>query len=111
MADYESGGSEQGGSGSFFLAFLAGAAIGAVAALLLAPQSGRESRDQLRRAAKRTQENLKDAAGKAGESWEAALQRGREVIREQKSVLSEALEAGREALRRDREGKPGEPRT
>jgi gas vesicle protein len=92
------------------MAFLAGAAIGAVAALLLAPQSGRESREQVRRYAKRTQDNLKDLADKAGESWESALQRGREAIREQKTVLNEALEAGREALRRDREGRQGEPR-
>jgi len=35
------------------LAFLSGAALGAVAALLLAPQSGRESRKQLRGYARR----------------------------------------------------------
>jgi gas vesicle protein len=31
-----------------FMAFLSGATVGAVAALLVAPQSGRESREQLR---------------------------------------------------------------
>jgi gas vesicle protein len=56
-----------GSSGGVLMAFLAGAAIGAVAALLLAPQSGRESRDQLRRYARRTQDGLRDVAGKAGE--------------------------------------------
>ena len=35
-------------SAGVLLAFLGGAAIGAVAALLLAPQAGRESREQLR---------------------------------------------------------------
>ena len=39
---------ERGSSSGVLLAFLSGAALGAVAALLLAPQSGRESREQLR---------------------------------------------------------------
>jgi gas vesicle protein len=39
---------ERGSSAAVLLAFLGGAALGAVAALLLAPQSGRESREQLR---------------------------------------------------------------
>ena len=35
-------------SAAVVLAFLSGATLGAVAALLLAPQTGRESREQLR---------------------------------------------------------------
>jgi len=51
------------------LAFLSGAALGAVAALLLAPQSGRESREQLRGYARRAEESLRDLAGEAGERF------------------------------------------
>ena len=40
------------------LVFLSGAALGAVAALLLAPQTGRESREQLRVYARRAEGNL-----------------------------------------------------
>jgi gas vesicle protein len=104
MADYDSG--RDSSTSGVLMAFLAGAAIGAVAALLLAPQSGRESRDQIRRYARRTQDGLRDMAGKAGEGWEAAMKRGREIVEEQKTVLSEALEAGREAMRREQDRRP-----
>jgi gas vesicle protein len=52
-------------------AFLGGAAIGAVAALLLAPQSGRESREQIRTYARRTGEYLADVGSKTEEAWQA----------------------------------------
>ena len=43
--------------------FLAGAAVGATVALLFAPQSGRESREALMRAAERAREGLTRAPG------------------------------------------------
>jgi gas vesicle protein len=85
------------------LAFLGGTAIGIIAALLLTPQSGEQSRDQLRRYARRTGENLRDLAGKAEETWETAAEKGRRFMREQKITLTEAMEAGREAMRRERD--------
>ncbi len=89
--------------GTVLLAFLSGAALGAVAVLLLAPQSGEESREQLRGYARRTEENLRELAGKAGETLDEAVEKGREFVEENKSVLTEAFEAGREAMRRERE--------
>lgn len=89
--------------GTVLLAFLSGAALGAVAALLLAPQSGEESREQVRGYARRTEENLRELAGKAGETLDEAVEKGREFVEENKSVLTEAFEAGREAMRRERE--------
>ncbi len=89
--------------GAVGLAFLSGALIGAVAALLLAPQSGRETRDQLRGYARRAEDNLRDLAGKAGEAIDEAVEKGKEYVQERKSVLTEAFEAGREAMRRERE--------
>jgi len=95
---------DQGNSAAtVLLAFLTGAAVGAVAALLLAPQSGRESREQLRGYARRAEEGLRDVAGKAGEAMDEAVEKGREFIREKKSVLSEAFEAGREAMKREKD--------
>jgi gas vesicle protein len=85
------------------LAFFSGAALGAVAALLLAPQSGRESREQLRRYARRAEGNLRDLAGRAGEAIEEAVDQGKEFVEAKKSVLREALDAGRDAMRRERE--------
>lgn len=101
MSEYDG---SRGVSGSaIVLAFLGGAAVGAVAALLMAPQSGRESREQLKGYARRAGENLREAGDKAGDTWQAAMEKGREVVQEQKSILKEALDAGREAMRRQRE--------
>jgi len=98
-------------SGSaILLAFLSGAAVGAVAALLMAPQSGRESREQLRGYARRAGENLREVTDRAGETWQTAMEKGGEVVREQKSILKEALDAGRDAMRRPRE-QPEEKKT
>ena len=55
------------------LVFLSGAALGAVAALLLAPQTGRESREQLRGYARRAEDNLWDLADRAGETFEEVV--------------------------------------
>lgn len=93
---------DRGSAAGVVLAFLSGAALGAVAALLLAPQSGRESRERLRGYAGRAEEHLRDIAGQAGERFEEALDQGREFIEGQKSVLREAFDAGREAMRRER---------
>lgn len=110
MANYES---ERNGitASSVILAFLSGAAIGAAAALLLAPQSGRESREQLRRYAKETEENLRGFADRAGDSWGTAVEKGKQILQEQKTVLSEAMEAGRRAMQRERERRTGERRS
>jgi gas vesicle protein len=89
--------------GAVGLAFLTGALIGAAAALLLAPRSGRETREQLRGYARRAEEGVRDLADKAGQALDRAVGEGREFVQEQKSVLSEAWEAGREAIRRERE--------
>lgn len=89
--------------GAVGLAFLTGALIGAAAGLLLAPRSGRETREQLRGYARRAEEGVRDLADKAGQTLDRAVGEGREFVQEQKSVLSEAWEAGREAIRRERE--------
>lgn len=89
--------------GTVFLAVVTGALAGAVAALLLAPQSGRESREQLRTYARRAEEGVRDMSEKAGREFERAIQKGRNLYEENRSVLTEAFEAGREAMKRERE--------
>ena len=85
------------------LVFLSGAALGAVAALLLTPQTGRESREQLRGYARRAEGNLRDLAGRAGEAFEEVVGEGKEFVDSKKSVLREAFDVGREAMRRERD--------
>ena len=74
-----------------------------MAAILLTPRAGRESREMLRGYAKRAEDRLRDLAGEAGHSFEEAVEQGRDFIESKKSVLREAFDAGREALRRERE--------
>jgi gas vesicle protein len=92
------------------LVFLSGAALGAVAALLLAPQTGRESREQLRGYARRAEDNLWDLAGRAGETFEEVVGEGKEFADSKKSILREAFDVGREAMRRERDRLRGEDR-
>jgi gas vesicle protein len=93
--------------GAVGLAFLSGGLIGAAVALLLAPQSGRESREQIRGYARRAGEHvhaLADTlAGKTTEVLGEALDKGREFIKDKQAVLTEAVEAGRAAMQRERE--------
>ncbi|MEO8341214.1 MAG: YtxH domain-containing protein [Nitrospirota bacterium] len=90
-------------SAGVFLAFLSGAALGGVAALLLAPQTGRESREQLRGHARRAEGDLRDLAGCVGETVEEVVEEGKEFMDSKKAVLREAFDAGREAMRRERD--------
>jgi gas vesicle protein len=99
---------ERGSSAAVLLAFISGAALGAVAALLLAPQSGRDSREQLRGYARRAEDNLRDLAGQAGEALDEVVGQGKEFVESKKSVLKEAFDAGREAVKRERDRMRGE---
>ena len=66
--------------------FLIGAALGAGAALLLAPQSGSESRQQLRGYVRRTEETLDEVADKAGETLDKTGDKGRAFMQETTSA-------------------------
>ncbi|MFO0773229.1 MAG: YtxH domain-containing protein [Nitrospiraceae bacterium] len=100
-------------AGNVLLAFLTGATMGAVAALLLAPRTGEETRDQLRKYARRAEGELHDLADRAGSAMEdvadQVAEKGRAFVETQKTAFSEALHAGREAMRRERERQEGQP--
>ena len=55
--------------GAVGLAFVTGGLAGAAVALLLAPQSGRESREQVRGYARRAEEQVHELADTATRSW------------------------------------------
>jgi gas vesicle protein len=102
-------GHERGFGSTALLVFLGGAALGAVAALLLAPQSGRKTREQLRTYARKAEDSLREVANEAGQRFEEALNEGKEYVEARKSVLREAFEAGREAMKRERDRAPSDP--
>ena len=93
----ERGSDAAGYLGWFFLGSIAGAA----AALLLAPKTGRETRELL---AERGNELLKRAQEKAGETQGRAgdlFDKGREYFEEQTQRLASAFEAGRAAMKEE----------
>jgi gas vesicle protein len=97
-------------SATVVLAFLSGAAIGAIAALLLAPQPGEATQRQVRGFAKKAGRGLRDVSGKAEGSWGDVIERGREFLKDQQPNIAEAFEAGRKAINRNRDRMPGKKR-
>ncbi|MBM4138793.1 MAG: hypothetical protein FJ244_04850 [Nitrospira sp.] len=90
-------------SAAVVLAFLSGAALGAVAALLLAPESSNESHERLHRYARRAEDRLHGMAGRAGQIFEEVVEQGKDFVETEKSVLRDAFEAGRQAMREERD--------
>ena len=79
--------------------FFLGGMLGAAAALLMAPKTGRETRELLaersNEVARRAQEMATDAQGRAGD-W---FDKSRELFEEQTQRLMTAFEAGKDAMR------------
>jgi gas vesicle protein len=88
--------------GTMAFAFLAGAIIGAGAALLLAPQAGIQTRTMLKDYAERAEEEVRDKVREAKSTLDSAIEQGKQFITEKKSVLTAAFEAGREAMKKER---------
>lgn len=83
--------SDNGNSGGIVVAFVLGAIAGAATALLLAPQSGEETRRLIG-------ERAREGKDKAGE----AARRSKEFVDRQREHLTSAIEQGKEAYHRAR---------
>jgi gas vesicle protein len=94
--------------GAVGLAFVTGGLAGAAVALLLAPQSGRKSREQVRGYARRAEEQVHELADTTAQALDQAVDNGREFIKDKRAVVTEAIEAGRVAVSRERERLSGE---
>jgi gas vesicle protein len=79
-------------AGSMFLSFLLGGVVGAALALLLAPQSGRETRTR-----------IKDFAEGVKEKVTSSVEKGKELFEEKKTAITKAVEAGKEAYEKEKE--------
>lgn len=79
--------------------FLAGLGLGAVVGVLYAPRPGSETRDALRSRAEEGREYVKDRAREAREQASDWVDRGRDVVGQQKEQFRAAYEAGRQAYR------------
>jgi len=111
-------------SGIAVLSFLTGAIVGAGIALLVAPKSGRETREMLgeygveikekaaglRTDAKLKAEALIDRGSEMIEKGRAMISRGgdmisegKEYVEEKRRTLTSAIEAGKEAMKQEKE--------
>jgi gas vesicle protein len=84
-------------------AFLWGALIGAGTALLLAPRSGRETRDDIRASALRLRDRAEDAVRSVGDTVTGTIDDVRGEVQDRLDAAREAFEAGRQAARETRD--------
>lgn len=98
------------GGGSCLFAFIFGALVGAGAVALLSPASGEENRRKLSELKDEFMEKSSDLRDEAHEKFQETRGRidetvgkGKEFVDKQKSILSTAIEAGKEAYNRERE--------
>jgi gas vesicle protein len=80
-----------------FVWFLAGLGLGAVAGVLYAPRSGSETRDVLRARAEEGRDYMRSRARDARNQASDWVDRGRDVVNQQKDQFRAAYEAGRQA--------------
>jgi gas vesicle protein len=97
--------------GAFITGFVIGGLVGAAVALLLAPQSGEETRtlirdkgielkDQVEQTATETRVKAEQLAQEARERARDLQQRGQVILEEQRSKIEQAVETGKGAVRR-----------
>lgn len=112
------------GSGLAIASFLAGAVVGAGIALLVAPRTGRETRERLaeygsdfREKLVQVPQEVKEQAEEMIERGQGMVDRGKEILKkgasavsqgkeylgEKKKILASAIEAGKEAMQREKE--------
>ena len=90
-------------AGTVLVSFVAGAAIGAGLALLYAPKTGQELRESLNDFTEDAVGKIKEYTREAQEKIKTALEEGKEAVVEKKSILASAIEAGREAMQKEKQ--------
>ncbi len=95
--------SDESRTGEKALFFTLGAFIGATIALLLAPRSGEETRKLIATKAREGADYVARGGSAVVEKTTGYLDRGKEVLAQQREQLSAALEAGKQAYREEKE--------
>lgn len=102
------------GAADFLAGFVIGGLVGAAVGLIFAPQTGEETRTQLREKSIELKEVVEDLSAEArkhaeklqetaGASLGGHLEKGQELLQAQKSRVEEAIEAGKEAAAKKKE--------
>jgi gas vesicle protein len=86
-----------------FYAFLLGGLVGAAAALLLAPKSGKDTRRDIKDFAEDVKCKVTTYAEDVRESVSEGVRKGKEAVADRKTMLKSAVEAGKEAYVKEKE--------
>ena len=82
-----------------FMWFLAGLGLGALVGVLYAPRSGSETREVLREKAEEGREFVKSRSRQVRDQAGDWVERGKDVVGQQRETFKSAFEAGRQAYR------------
>jgi gas vesicle protein len=86
-------------NGNTFVWFLAGLGLGALVGVLYAPKPGHETREAIRDGALEGRDYVTTRARQAREQASTWVERGRDVVNQQRDQIRQAFEAGRQAYR------------
>jgi len=89
-------------AGSVFLSFLLGGIVGAALALLLAPESGRETRRRIRDFTDDVKDKVKDYTEDVKGKVTSTIDKSRELYEEKKAAIAKAVEAGKDAYEKEK---------
>lgn len=90
-------------AGMVLLSFLLGGMVGAGVALLLAPKSGRETRQRIMDLADDVRDRAEDYYEHTKSGVSSTLDKGKDFFQEKKSIITTAVEAGKEAYEKEKE--------
>ena len=96
-----------GGVGSVVSSFFLGGLIGAGVALLIAPSSGKETREQIRGLAGNVKERADDYYEQIKEAVTSTLENGKGLVEEKKRLVTNAVQAGIEAYEKKKQEMAG----
>ena len=90
-------------AGTVFLSFLIGGIVGAGVALLLAPQSGRETRRKIREFTDDVKDKAEDVVEQIKDRISETVHSGKDYLSDKKAVIAAAIDAGKEAYEKEKE--------
>lgn len=91
------------GTGSVLMSFLLGGIVGAGLALLLAPQSGEETRRKIREFTDDVKDKTTGLVDQATCKVNEFVDEGKGLYEEKKSLLKAAVDAGKDAYEKEKE--------